>query len=156
MLALVTSVVLATTNAWAQERRNWYNDTFVQATSGYPLCPAAAGPLLTQQEMRQQAHVRVERGTSCALEGKCEPGGAYQHDPQINERARQAIAAAPWLRGTSLWVTTQAGYVTLEGCVRSAGQQRRLRALVEGQEGVRYVVDVTTIGLPAKRPSRQP
>jgi hypothetical protein len=144
----IGAAFLAST-AWAQERRNWYNDPFVQATSGYPQCPQASGPLLTQQEMRQQAHVRIERGTSCALEEKCEPGGAYKRDPQINGRVRHAIAASPWLRDTSLWVTTQAGYVTLEGCVRSYRQQRHLGALVGGQEGVRYVIDETTVGLPA-------
>jgi BON domain len=146
---LAMGVLLLIPGGWAQERRNWYNDPFVQASTGYPQCPPASGPLLTQQEMRQQAHTRIERGTSCALEGKCEPGGAYKHDPQINERVRQAIASSRWLDNTSLWVTTQATYVTLEGCVHSAGQQRRLRALVEGQEGVRYVIDATTIGLPA-------
>jgi hypothetical protein len=149
---LATGLLLLIPIGWAQERRNWYNDPFVQATSGYTRCPQASGPLLTQQEMRQQAHVRIERGTSCALEGRCEPGGAYKRDPQVNERVRQALAGSPWLRNTSLWVTTQAGYVTLEGCVRNGRQQRRLRALVEGQQGVRYVIDGTTIGLPAKRP----
>ena len=153
---LATGVLLLIPAGWAQERRNWYNDPFVQATNGYPQCPQASGPLITQQEMREQAHVRVERGASCALEGRCEPGGAYKRDPQINERVRQAIASSSWLRNTSLWVTTQAAYVTLEGCVRSSRQQNRLRALVEGQEGVRYVIDSTTIGPPRNRPSAAP
>jgi hypothetical protein len=149
---LAVGVWLLVSAGWAQERRNWYNDPFAQATRGYPRCPQPSGPLLTQQEMREQAHVRVERGTSCALEGKCEPGGAYKRDAQINERVRQAIATSSRLRNTSLWVTTQAAYVTLEGCVRSGRQQRRLRTLVEGQEGVRYVIDGTTIGFPSNRP----
>ena len=143
--AVLTLGLLLAAGAASQERRNWYNDPFVQATSGYPGCPQASGPLLTEQEMRQQAHVRIERGTSCALEGKCEPGGAYKRDPEINERVRQAIASAAWLRDTSLWVTTQAAYVTLEGCVRSRRQQQRLHALAEKQAGVRYVIDSTRI-----------
>ena len=107
----------------AEERRNWYNDPFAQVTHGYPNCPPAAGPLLTQQEMRQQAHVRIERGTSCALEGKCEAGGAYRRDPEINERVRRAISADAASSATpASRVTTQAAYVTVEGCVRSQHQ----------------------------------
>lgn len=151
--ALATGMLLLIPAGWGEERRNWYNDPFVQATDGYPQCPQAGGPLLTQQEMREQAHVRIERGTSCALEKKCEPGGAYKRDSQINERVRQAIASSAWLRNTSLWVTTQAAYVTLEGCVRDSQQHRRLHTLVEQLQDVRYVIDATTIGLPANRPS---
>jgi hypothetical protein len=142
--------------AGADERRNWFNDPFARATSGYAQCPQPDGPLLTQQEMRQQAHVRVERGTSCALEGKCEPGGAYKHDPEINERVRQAIGAERKLRSTSIWVTTQAGYVTLDGCVRAPHQKSRLNALVGRQPGVRYVVDRTTLGIAPRSATKQP
>ena len=42
--------------------------------------------------MRIIAHERAERGTYCALEGRCEPGGAYRRDPEVNDRVRAAIA----------------------------------------------------------------
>lgn len=134
-----------------EERRNWYNDPFAQATQAYPRCPPAQGPLLTGEEMRQQAHGRLERGTSCWLEGKCEPGGAYVHDQEINERVRRVVADDSWFRDTSLWVTTQAAFVTVEGCVRTRAQQHHLVAFISAQRGVRYVNDRTTVGLPVRR-----
>jgi osmotically-inducible protein OsmY len=138
------------------ERRNWYDDPFAQATHGYVRCPAAQGPLLTQEEMRQQAHERVERGTSCWLEGQCEPGGAYKRDPEINERVRGLLAGDPRFRGTSVWLTTQAAFVTVEGCVRTRAQQRQLIALIAAQSGVRCVIDRTSVGLPIRhQPSPQ-
>lgn len=146
------TVVLSVAGVRAdEERRNWYNDPFAQATQGYPRCPPAQGPLLTQEEMRQQAHHRLERGTSCWLEGKCEPGGAYLHDQEINERVRQVVADDSRVRDTSLWVTTQAAFVMVEGCVRTRAQQHHLVALIGAQRGVRYVNDRTTVGSPARR-----
>ena len=146
------TVVLSVAGVRAdEERRNWYNDPFVQATQGYPHCPPAQGPLLTREEMREQAHQRVERGTSCWLEGKCEPGGPYLHDQEINERVRRVVAGDSRFRRTTLWLTTQAAFVTLEGCVRSRAQQHHLITLIGAQRGVRYVDDRTTVGLPARR-----
>jgi len=147
-LLLASSALSMANEQKREERRNWYDDPFAQATHGYATCPAAEGPLLTQEEMRQQAHERVERGTSCWLEGKCEPGSAYKHDPEINDRVRQVIAGDPRFRNTSVWITTQAGYVTVEGCVRTCAQRGELTGLVGAQPGVRYVVDRVTVGLP--------
>ena len=151
---LLTAFVLSGVNAQDRgERRNWYDDPFAQATHGYAACPPAEGPLLTQEEMRRQAHERVERGTSCWLEGRCEPGGAYKHDPEINERVRLVIASDPRFRDTSVWLTTQAAFVTVEGCVRTCVQRRQLTAHVGARPGVRSVIDRMTIGLPTSSKS---
>ena len=48
--------------------------------------------------MRIIAHERAERGTYCALEGRCEPGGAYRRDPEVNERVSAAIASGQPVR----------------------------------------------------------
>ena len=65
----------------AEEPRTYQLDPFAQATDGFAGCPAAKPPVLTESEMRIQAHERAERGTSCCLAGTCECGGAYKHDP---------------------------------------------------------------------------
>ena len=67
-------------------------DPFAQATSGIASCPAVEPRLYTNEEAGAQAHARSERGTRCAMDGTCEPGGAYRRDPEINEAVRMAIA----------------------------------------------------------------
>jgi hypothetical protein len=126
-------------------------DPFAQATKGFSGCPATPPPLVTPEQFRIVAHERAERGTYCALEGKCEPGGAYKHDPEVNERVRAAIAGDKRFVTTSVWVTTTRGFVTLSGCVRSPGQQRALAAFVRKQLGVDRVFDETHVGTPAVR-----
>lgn len=121
-------------------------DPFAQATAGYRGCPETKPPLLTPEQLRIVAHERAERGTYCALEGRCEPGGAYKHDPEVNERVRAAIAGDKRFAGTSLWVTTTRRFVSVSGCVRSAAQKRALGAFVRKQEGVDRVFDETRIG----------
>ena len=77
-------------------------DPFAQATSGFKGCPASSPPLVTPEQMRIIAHERAERGTYCALEGRCEAGGAYHRDPEVNERVRAAIAGDKRFAGTSV------------------------------------------------------
>ncbi len=130
-------------------------DPFAPATNGFTGCPQTPPPLVTPERFRIIAHERAERGTYCALEGKCEPGGAYKHDPEVNERVRAAIAEDKRFATTSIWVTTNRRFVTLSGCVRSLGQQRALTALVRKQSGVDRVFDETRVGSPPVRPKAQ-
>ncbi|HYL59631.1 MAG TPA: BON domain-containing protein [Candidatus Acidoferrales bacterium] len=108
-------------------------DPFGQATHDSAVCPVVKPPLLTEDEMRTEAHVRVERGTYYALEGTSEPGGAYRRDREFNAEVIAAISADPRFRNTSVWVTTCRGWVMLEGCVRSYGQRKALVAFVKKQ-----------------------
>jgi hypothetical protein len=64
LLAAAALTLLATARWGGRRRQNWYNDPFAQAAHGHSHCPVAQDPLLTQDEMRQQAHERVERGIS--------------------------------------------------------------------------------------------
>jgi Putative phospholipid-binding domain. len=116
-------------------------DPFGRATDGNVACPIAEPSLLTTEEMRTEAHVRAERGTRCALDGTCEPGGAYRRDPEINAQVIAAIGANASFRDTSVWVSTSRGWVTLEGCVRSNAQRKALRAFVAKQPKVTRVFD---------------
>jgi len=129
-------------------------DPFAQATRGYPQCPAVAPPLLAPEQAQHEAHVRVERGLRCAMEGKCEPGGAYKRDPEINERVRAAIAGDARFADTSVWLTTTRRWVTLQGCVRSGAQRKSLAAFVAKQPDVERVFDELATSIkPARAPS---
>jgi BON domain len=128
-------------------------DPFAHATAGFTGCPESPPPLVTPERMRIIAHERAERGTWCALEGRCEPGGAYRRDPEVNEQVRSAIAADKRFADTAIWVTTSRKFVTLAGCVRSRAQQRALAALVKRQPMVDRVFDETRIGVAKPGPA---
>ena len=127
-------------------------DPFAQATNGFPGCAATPPPLLTLEQSRIVAHERAERGTRCAMEGTCEPGGAYRRDGEINESVRAAIAAAPKFANTSLWLTTMRKWITISGCVRSQSQRRSLLAFVKALPRVERVFDETRVGTKATVP----
>lgn len=133
-------------SAAAEEPRTYQLDPFVEATDGFAACPVVKPPVLNEQEMRVQAHGRVERGTSCCLAGTCECGGAYKHDPEINDRIAAVIRGDKRFRDTSVWVTTTRKFVTLQGCVRSTAQSKALERLVKRQPDVAIVWNETTVG----------
>lgn len=116
-------------------------DPFARATHGDARCPEQPPPLLPAEEARNEAHVRVERGTRCGMEGTCEPGGAYKRDPEVNDRVRAAIAAERRFADTSVWVTTSRKWVTLQSCVRNAAERRTLVEFVKHQPNVERVLD---------------
>lgn len=129
-------------------------DPFAQATRSYPQCPAVAPPLLAPEQAQHEAHARVERGLRCAMEGKCEPGGAYKRDPEINERVRAAIAGDARFADTSVWLTTTRRWVTLRGCVRGGAQRKSLVAFVAKLPDVEKVFDeLATSAAPAHAPA---
>jgi BON domain len=144
LLMLIGALGLA---AGAEEPRTYQLDPFTQATDGFASCPSAKPPVLTEQEMRVQAHERAERGTSCCLAGTCECGGAYKRDPEINDRVAVAIRSDKRFRDTSVWVTTMRKFVTLQGCVRSGSQRKALERLAKRQPDVAIVWNETTVGV---------
>ncbi|MEO8565363.1 MAG: BON domain-containing protein [Betaproteobacteria bacterium] len=121
-------------------------DPFEQATAGFAACPTVPPPMLTPEQMRGQAHQRIERGTSCCLAGTCECGGSYKHDPEINARVAGAIRNDPRFRDASIWITTTRKFVTLQGCVRTPAQKRALERLVRRQPDVALVWNETAVG----------
>jgi hypothetical protein len=148
--ALLALALIASASLRAEDKVQL--DPFARATSGFAACPEQAPPLLTAEAARVESHVRVERGLRCAMDGKCEPGGAYKRDPEVNERIRGLIAADTRFTDTSIWVTTTRKWVTLEGCVRSTAQRKALVALVSKQPDVERVFDELSTGLPKKAP----
>jgi hypothetical protein len=151
-LATVAWMLLLAPCGNAQTPQTYQLDPFAAATAGYADCPPAKPPVLSEQEMRIQAHQRAERGTSCCLAGTCECGGAYKRDPAINEQVAAAIKADPRFRDSSVWVTTTRKFVTLQGCVRGSAQKRALERLVRRQPDVAIVWNETTIGTGARKP----
>jgi osmotically-inducible protein OsmY len=137
ILVPIAAVALTPPLAFAQSTL----DPFGRATAGDAACPAVEQRRLTQDEMRAEAHARAERGTRCAMEGACEPGGAYRRDPEINTQVIAAVAADKRFRDTSVWVTTSRRWVTLQGCVRSRAQGKRLVDFVARQPRVERVFD---------------
>jgi len=128
------------------ERRNWFETPFDQALAGAPACPRPEGPLLTEAEMRLQAHGRIERGTSCWLAGKCDDSNVYRRDPELHQRVLQALRNDTRLARSSVWVTTERRYVTLPGCVDSANARERLLRQVRAVQGVEQVFDQLIVG----------
>src|SRR2546427_8671556 len=118
-LSLLT---LLTTSAAAEVRRNWFNDPFLQLSADRPACPTPDGPMLTEAQMREQAHSRIERGNSCYLAKHCSHSSAYAYDPEIAQAARKRLQNDAKLHGSSLWITVQRRFIKLEGCARSRHQ----------------------------------
>jgi hypothetical protein len=152
----VACAVLSVQSAWSAEagdpaeRRNWFETPFDQAVAGMPGCPRPEGPLITQAEMRQQAHGRIERGTSCWLAKKCEDSNVYRRDPEIQQRVLNVIRSNDSFAQSSVWVTTERRYVTLQGCVGSVEIRSRLQARVRAVDGVEQVFDRLIVGTAGK------
>jgi len=148
--AFAIAMVCLVPHVDAQAPQSYLLDPFAQATSGHEGCPAPKPPVLDEREMRAQAHSRAERGTSCCLAGTCECGGAYKHDPEINDRVVEAIRADKRFRDTAVWVTTTRGFVTLQGCVPKPALKKALERLVKRQAGVALVWNETTAARPGR------
>ncbi|MFP6561137.1 BON domain-containing protein [Paraburkholderia sp. B3] len=119
-------------------RKNWYNDPFFALSNGVSACPLPLGPLMTQAEAQDDAHYRVERGTSCWLAHQCSKPNAYLYDADIAAAVRQQFQGDVLLTGTSLWITVQRRFVYAEGCVPAAfdrdALQRRLEAIPDVEQ----------------------
>jgi len=125
----------------AEERANYFDDPFLQVTSAISDCPPQQEPLITQAEMRAQAHVRAERGTSCYLSGRCRLPNAYLYDKEIIPRVKKAILADGRFAETSIWVEGRRRWVWLKGCVRTRADAHALERLVRSIDDVESVIN---------------
>ena len=137
MLALV----LSSTALASEERANYFDDPFLQVTSAIADCPPQKGPMITEAEMRAQAHSRAERGTSCFQSGRCRLPNAYLYDKEIIPRVQKAILATDRFSDTSIWVEGRRRWVWLTGCVRARADIDALVRLVRGIDDVEAVVN---------------
>jgi len=127
--------------AAAEERANRFDDPFLQVTDGIVECPPQQGPMITQAEMRAEAHPRAERGTRCYQSGRCRLPNSYLYDKEIIPRVKTAILADARFSGTSVWALGQRRWVILKGCVRTEAERKALESLVRSIDDVEAVVD---------------
>ena len=161
VIVAVACVALSPTPAaqGTAELKNWFADPYFAISSSVTDCPEPRGPLLTKEEMQREAHVRVERGTRCYLEGKCRKPNSYQYDAEIAEHLRAALAKSPVVKGTSVWVTVQRRWIFIQGCVDAKSKKAAFEQIARSVPDVENVfVDVTVDAAksppyPALRPS---
>ena len=65
--------------------------------------------MITEAEMRAEAHVRAERGTRCFQSGRCRLPNSYLYDKEIIPRVKQAILVDGRFSDTSIWVQGRRG-----------------------------------------------
>ena len=151
-VSLTLALQLAGAAAHAQaasapaERRNWFDDPFIQATHALPGCPIPDAPLMTEAEMIHDSHWRAERGISCYQSGRCRLPNAYLYDKEIAPRVVKAIAAAGTFENTSIWVEGQRRWVWLKGCVSTPEQAAELERMVRLIDDVEAVIPQLIVG----------
>ena len=127
-------------------RRNPFNDPLLQLTSGMANCPAPEVPLYMEQEFRNLAHERSQRGVSCWLAGRCRLHNSYLYDAEIAPRLRIAVLATSRYAETSVWALVQRRRVWLTGCVRTAAQAKEIEAIVRHIDDVEDVQSQLMVG----------
>ena len=118
-----------------------FAQAFYRQTDGIADCPVPEGPLMTEDQRHNEAHVRSERGTRCYLEGRCRLPSSYQYDKGIIALVQKAVAANPKFKDTSVWALGQRRWVYLRGCVRSKEQSQDLERWVKGVDDVERVIN---------------
>lgn len=131
-------------------RTNAFNDPFVQVTSAIANCPIPAGPLYSEQEVREAAHVRAQHGGSCYRAGRCRLPNSYLYDPELIGRVVQYIRLDGRFNDTSLWVVGERRLVSLMGCVNSREQADALQKAVMLVDDVMGTIDYLV--LPGEAP----
>lgn len=127
-------------SAASVERRNWYDDPFWALSHSIAECPTPLGPLMTRAQMEDDAHYRVERGTTCWLAHRCSKPNAYLYDKPIAGELKKRFADGdPALAGTSIWITIQRRFVYAEGCVSASFDRDALRRRLEALPDVERV-----------------
>lgn len=155
--AFFAAAVLLATAAPAQERRNAFGDPFLPVTSALPNCPAPRPPGFTEEEIRNEAHVRAQHGTSCYRVGRCRLPNSYLYDQEIIPRVQQYIRMDGRFDDTSVWVLGERRIVTLMGCVKTkeqAEQMEKAVLLVDDVMGVVNFLMVGTQGKPKYAPAK--
>ena len=140
-------LALLAANALAQApRRDPFGDPFLVVTSGLATCPRAEAPLYTEEQIRNEAHDRSQRGTSCWLAGRCRLHNAYLYDKEIIPRVVKAVQADGRYADTSVWALGQRRWVWLKGCVSKPEQREALERLVRLIDDVEGVVNELMVG----------
>jgi hypothetical protein len=138
----------------ADDMANRFDDPFVQLTQGMAACPAPLGPLVTAQQMTDEAHWRSQRGVSCHTAGRCRLPNAYLYDKEIIPRVKLAVESNGRFTGTSIWATGQRRWVYLQGCVANRAQADELERIVRLIDDVESVINELMVGTDGTPPYR--
>jgi hypothetical protein len=152
--ALALAIAVCAGAAADEARRNPFDDPFAAVTHGLANCPAAEPPLLTEEQIRHEAHERAQRGTSCWLAGRCRLHNAYLYDKEIIPRVVKAVNADGRYGDTTVWALGQRRWVWLKGCVSTPQQRDGLERLVRLIDDVEGVVNELMVGTEAEPPYR--
>jgi osmotically-inducible protein OsmY len=147
-MALLAGCLAA--GAAAQERRNWFDDPFVQVTAALPGCPVPAPPGMTEEEMRAEAHVRAQHGTSCYRVGRCRLPNSYLYDKELIPRVAQSVRMDGRFDDTSVWILGERRLVTLMGCVRTPEQAEQMEKAVLLVDDVMGAINLLQVGTQGK------
>ncbi|HEY1229543.1 MAG TPA: BON domain-containing protein [Ramlibacter sp.] len=150
---VLLTLALAGAPVFAQQATNAFDDPFLRATSAIANCPVPAGPLYTPEQVREQAHVRAQSGTSCYYSGRCRLPNAYLYDKEIAPRVVQFLNRDERLAESSVWIIVRGRHVVLQGCVRSKEQAETMErsvGLIDDVVGV-----VPQLSVPGEAPKYQ-
>lgn len=157
LLSFLFFALFSAMGAGAQEARsNAFNDPFLQVTSAIARCPVPEGPLYTEQEVRDAAHVRAQHGGSCYRVGRCRLPNSYLYDAEIIPRVSQYIKLDGRFDDTSVWVQGERRLVFLKGCVKTREQSEALEKAVWLVDDVMGVVNYLRVGDEPVRYAVQP
>jgi hypothetical protein len=146
LAAMAPSLASAQAAGSPAPRSNAFNDPFVQVTSALPQCPVPEGPLYTDAEVRELAHVRSQHGGSCHRVGRCRLPNSYLYDAEIIPRVQHYLREDGRFGDTSVWVLGERRLVTLMGCVQSVEQARAMEKAVELVDDVMGVINLLQVG----------
>ncbi|HCE93105.1 BON domain-containing protein [Acidovorax sp. SD340] len=146
VVAMAPSLAIAQVPGSPAPRTNAFNDPFVQVTSAIPACPVPEGPLYTEAEVRELAHVRSQHGGSCHRVGRCRLPNSYLYDVEIIPRVQRYIQQDGRFDDTSVWVLGERRLVTLKGCVQSQAQSEALEKAVWLVDDVMGVINLLQVG----------
>lgn len=149
VVSLLLSLAVACP-AVAQDRRNYFEDPFVQVSGAVAGCPVPRPPGMTEQELRDAAHVRAQHGGSCYRTGRCRLPNSYLYDKEIIPRVAQYIRQDGRFEDTSVWILGERRLVTLMGCVQSPEQSEQLERAVMLVDDVMGVINYLQVDPKAK------
>lgn len=140
MMALAALPVVA--GAQPGPGTNPFGDPVLQLTQAIPQCKQMpAFRPATPEEVRAQAHGRVDRGTTCYRSGRCRLPNAFLYDKEIIPRVQKAVEFDGRFADSSVWVEGQRRWVWLRGCVRGKPDREALEQLVRSLDDVEAVIN---------------
>lgn len=142
-LLLSLLALVATCQAQASESlQNWFDDPFFQISAAIPDCPVPAGPFVSEQDKRVQAHRRAEKGTTCWLAKACDRPNAYAYDRDIAAAFQAAVRQQQWFPATTLWVTVQGRVLYIEGCAGDESTAAKVEAFARSLPHVEQAIAI--------------